>query len=47
MLPVGSTVTVNVAADEWDLRAVACDEETYWEEYMVDIDGEHEWELTD
>ena len=43
----GQQYTVTIASGTWDLRALACDGNTYWEQYEVSIDVSHEWELID
>ncbi len=43
----GQQYTVYIASGTWDLRALACDGDTYWEQYEVSIDVSHEWELID
>ncbi len=44
---VGQQFTVNIASGIWDLRATACDGNTYWEQYEVDVATAHEWTLID
>lgn len=46
-IDIGGQTTVNVPSSTYDLRAEACDGDTYWEEYERPINGGHEWTLTD
>jgi serine/threonine protein kinase len=44
-LASGGQIEIAVADGTWDLRAEACEGDTYWEEYEVDISTHQEWTL--
>lgn len=46
-VPIGGQTVVYLQPGSYDLRAEACDGDTYWEEYSQTITGGYEWTLTD